>query len=411
ASVVANVTTQAIFRWIHHEVEYQAIFAVPDWVRFQHHALGWDQVANFIVLGIVCGIVGMVLTRTMYFTEEFFGRMKLSKLYRPALGAAVMGLLGVFYVMGFGWSRGVAKPIDLYQYPMPAFFGDGYGVIKQLLDGDFYLGGGTGALLALVASLIALKIVATCLTLGSGGSGGIIAPSLFLGAVTGATVGIVLRTTAWFPELQPEVYALVGMAAVLGAVVHAPLAGILILFDVTRDDKVMLPAMLATITATGFARLLFRDSIYTLSLRRRGVYVGGGIMGQLQRVTVEQIELEPATVVDVHDPLERVIETVLDKGVADVVALEDGQYAGMITSGDLQTALWQREAVPLLAVADLVRADIPCVRTSDDLASVLDALTRHDVIRLPVCLPQSPGRVIGLVSRVALLRRYQRAAG
>jgi CBS domain-containing protein len=134
-------------------------------------------------------------------------------------------------------------------------------------------------------------------------------------------------------------------------------------------------------------------------------------MGQLQRVTVEQIELEPATVVDVHDPLERVIETVLDKGVADVVALEDGQYAGMITSGDLQTALWQREAVPLLAVADLVRADIPCVRTSDDLASVLDALTRHDVIRLPVCLPQSPGRVIGLVSRVALLRRYQRAAG
>jgi CIC family chloride channel protein len=199
----------------------------------------------------------------------------------------------------------------------------------------------------------------------------------------------------------------VGMGAVLGAVVHAPLAGILILFDVTRDDKVMLPAMLATITATGFARLLFRDSIYTLTLRRRGVYIGGGVMGQLQRVTVEQVELEPVSLVDVGDSLQRVMEAVADQGVSDVVAVNNEKYAGMVTAGDLQTALWQREAIPLLTVADLLRSDIPIVRTTDDLASVLDLLSRHDVMRLPVCLPNSPGRVIGLISRVALLRRYQ----
>jgi CIC family chloride channel protein len=310
--------------------------------------------------------------------------------------------------MLFGWSRGLPKPFAFADYPMPAFFGDGYGVIRKFLDADLYTTSAVAPLLILVASLILLKVIATCLTLGSGGSGGIIAPCLFLGAATGATVGILLRQTGLFPQIQPEIYALVGMGAVLGAVVHAPLAGILILFDVTRDDKVMLPAMLSTIIATGFARLLFKDSIYTLSLRRRGVHIGGGVIGQLQRVTVEQIDLEPATMVAMDDPLQRVMDMVTDNGVSDVVAIEAGEYVGMITAGDLQTALWQREAIPLLTVADLVRSDVPIVRTTDDLASVLNTLSRHDVMRLPVCLPHSPGKVIGLISRVALLRRYQR---
>jgi len=167
--------------------------------------------------------------------------------------------------------------------------------------------------------------------------------------------------------------------------------------------------MLTTITATAFARLLFRDSIYTLSLRRRGVHVGGGVLGQLQRATVEEVDLEPAHLVDVQAPLAKVMETLADRGVADLVAVADhDHYAGMITATDLQTALWQREAIPLLTAADLLRPDVPLVKTSDDLASVLDALSRHDLTRLPVCLPHAPSRVIGLISRVALLRRYQR---
>src|SRR5205823_9552770 len=76
ASVVANVTTQGIFRWIHQEPEYQAIFAIPNWVKEQHRALGWDQVANFILLGLVCGVAAVALTRLMYWTEGAFARMR-----------------------------------------------------------------------------------------------------------------------------------------------------------------------------------------------------------------------------------------------------------------------------------------------------------------------------------------------
>jgi CIC family chloride channel protein len=411
ASVVANVTTQAIFRRLHHLTEYQAIFSLPGWVKESHVALGWDQVGNFVLLGLACGAIGVSLTRLMYATEGRFEWMRFPRALKPALGGALLGVLGVAYVMIFGWGLlKQEKPFHFADYPMPAFFGDGYGVIRQLLSADFYPHLGIGPVLLLVAALIPLKIAATCLTLGSGGSGGIIAPSLFLGAATGATLGIVLRSAGWWPGLQPEVYALVGMAAVLGAVVHAPLAAILILFDVTRDDRVMLAAMLATISATGFARALFRDSIYTLALRRRGVVVGGGGIGLLQRLTVEQVELEPAVVVRTGDPMGRVLDTMTDAGAGDLIVVDgDGRYAGMITARDLQTAMWEREAMPLLTVEDLVRRDVHPVSHADDLASVLDALARHDLSRLPVCLPGAEARVIGLVSRSALMRRYQRA--
>jgi CIC family chloride channel protein len=364
-----------------------------------------------VLLGLACGAIGVALTRLMYATESRFERMRFARALKPALGGALLGVLGVAYVMAFGWGlMKQEKPFAFADYPMPAFFGDGYGVIRQLLSADFYPHLGIGPVLLLVAALIPLKVLATCLTLGSGGSGGIIAPSLFLGAATGATLGIVLRSTGWWPALQPEVYALVGMAAVLGAVVHAPLAAILILFDVTRDDKVMLPAMLAAISATGFARALFRDSIYTLALRQRGVVVGGGGIGLLQRLTVEQVDLEPAVVVRTGDPMGRVLDTMAEAGAGDLIVVDgDGGYAGMISARDLQTAMWEREAMPLLTVEDLVRRDVQPVSHVDDLASVLDALARHDVSRLPVCLPGAEGKIIGLVSRSALMRRYQRA--
>lgn len=408
ASVVANVTTQAIYQRLHHEPEYNAIFFIPNWVREQHPGLDWGQVGNFILLGLVCGGVAVTFTRMMYRSEALFWKLKFPKVLKPALGGALLGTLGVAYVMVFGWMRGVPKPFEVSTYAMPAFFGDGYGVIRKLLDAEFYAQLAIGPVLVLVASLIVLKLVGTCLTLGSGGSGGIIAPSLFLGAASGACVGILLRQSGLFPFLQPEVYALVGMGAVLGAVVHAPLAGILILFDVTRDEKVMLPALLTTMTATAFARLLFKDSIYTLALRKRGVYVGGGTMGILQRTTVEQVELEPATIVSLKDPLTEVIGLVTDHGVGDVVVMGREGYVGMITARDIQMALWQREALPLLSVSDLVRTDLAPVRSSDDLAVVLDRLSRAEVTRLPVCLDGGQGQVIGMISRAALLRKYQK---
>jgi CIC family chloride channel protein len=409
SSVVANVTTQAIFSHIaaHRLAEARtlAIFSVPKDMTL---AFSWGEIPNFIILGLVCGIVAVTLTKCMKKTEEFFEHVTTPRFIRPAIGGGLLGVLGVAYIMIFGWLAGQQKPIPYGQYPMPAFFGDGYGFIQQLFGDDFYKNGQVSYLLSLLAFLCVAKIVGTCLTIGSGGSGGIIAPALFLGAVVGGFTGMVLQHLG-APQAQPGIYALVGMGAVLAAVVHAPLAAILILLDLTGDYPLAVPAMLASILATGTARRIYSESIYTMTLRERGLRTGGSAdQILLRRMSVEQVQLEPAPAIAPSDPFQRVLDLSSQMQVNNFPVLDkQGYYIGMLTEDDVNIALMEREAVPLLTVGEVMRHDIPFVRNTDDLGAVMDIFSRHEVDHLPVCLAQSPGKIIGLISRAGLMRCYQ----
>ncbi|MDP9175459.1 MAG: chloride channel protein [Planctomycetota bacterium] len=412
ASVIAQVTELLLFKVFHHAAEFHPIFNVsPDEIR-THEALQWGQVGNFVLLGIICGLVALSLIRLMNLGEHLFARLKVPKFLSPAIGGAILGVMGVGYVLVLGrWLLHVPKPVPFSTYPMPAFYGDGYGFIEALLHPDYHAyAADPGRILILLASLCVLKAIATVVTLSSGGSGGVIAPSLFLGATIGAVLGALLQKSGLFAEIHPEVYALVGMGAVLAAVVHAPLASILIVFEVTEDYKVMVPAMLACIIATGLARVMYRDSIYTLSLRSRGVRMGGTAdLTLLRRLNVEQVPLEPASIVRANDPLQKVLDLTVATGVTCfVVADEEGNYSGMVVGDDLQTAMLEHEAIPLLVVAEMMRRDLPLIKNSDDLATVMDAFSNYDVNFLPVTMRSRPKQVIGLISRSALMRRYQR---
>jgi CIC family chloride channel protein len=410
ASVIANVTTKVIFSRVFDE-HYEAIFALNPQQIGTNLDISFSQIPIYLGLGVLCGIVGVSLTRMMYFSERRLSLRKVPKALRPAVGGAAVGVMGVLYIVIFGWGLlHSSKPFAFEQYPMPAFFGDGYGVIRRLFEPDFYSHAtGPQHVILLLAFLCIAKVLATCLTLSTGGSGGIIAPSLFLGATAGGLLGLLLQRSGIYHAAQPEVCAMVGMAAVLAAVVHAPLASILILSDLTHDYKIVLPAMLATIIATGVARLIFRDSIYTLTLRLRGVRVGASAdLTLLRRLNVEQIPLEPAIILQSRDPFQRVVDLISEGGAADFAVVdESGEYQGMVTTEEIQIALIDREAVPLLLVQDVMRRDVPIVNSSDDLAVTLDIFSRHEVEHLPVCISRTPAKVIGLLSRHALMRRYQ----
>ena len=455
ASVVANVTTKGIFE-LRHET-YAAIFAMPAWEVSSQAELSWSHMGFFALLGLICGIVGVTTTRLMNWSEHAFSRMPVPRWLRPALGGALVGILGVLYVIIFGWILlGRAKPIAFEHYPLPAFYSDGYGVVRQLLRSGpgedtrpsepaaatspagwhgrvlspappgprptpaasasppaglrgFYAQHSVRMLLALLGSLCVLKLIATCLTLSSGGAGGIIAPSLFMGSTAGGCLGVVLFATGY--HVAPNVYALVGMGAVLSAVVHAPIASILILLELTQDYKIILPAMLATVIAAGVARLIFRDSVYTIALRGRGVRVGtAGELVLLRRLCVEQVPLEPAACIRTDEPLAAALKMIQETGAGSLVVLDERQqYCGMLAGDDLRPVLFDREAVPLLLVRDLLRPEIPLVTVATDLARVLDLFSLHDVDRLPVAITKDSARGIGLLSRSALIRRYQRA--
>jgi CIC family chloride channel protein len=265
-------------------------------------------------------------------------------------------------------------------------------------------------ILLLLAFLCLIKILATCISLSSGGSGGIIAPSLFIGAAGGGFLGLLLKQTGWFSNINPQVYALVGMGAVLAAVVHAPLASIIILFELTADYRITLPAMLATVVATGVARLVFQDSIYTQSLRMRGIKWGSASdLSILRRIIVEQVELTPSTVLQPGDPAQRLFDLISEVGTAVFVVIDEkAAYKGMVVADEINMALLQPDALPLMIVEELMRTDIPTVKSTDDLATVFDVFSRLEVSHLPVCLSQNPDKVIGLISRAALMRAYQK---
>jgi CIC family chloride channel protein len=362
------------------------------------------MVGNSLILGILCGLVGVSLTRLMYFAEARFAKLVPSRALRPAIGGAMLGVLGILYVVVFGWLIfGQHKPIAFKDYPMPAFYGDGYGFIQVVLNGELFHRATPAKIFILLLFLVPAKLLGTTITLGSGGSGGVIAPALFLGAVTGGLTGLAMGSGT------PELYAILGMSAVLAALVHAPMASIVILLELTNSSTVVLPAMLATITATVVARFILTDSIYTLALRRRGLRTGSAAESSLlHRLTVEQVELAPTTPLKLDEPFQRILDLMRASGATDFAVLDkQGLYCGMVLAEDIREALVEREAIPLLTVEEIVQTDIPMVTTADDLAKTMEVFATHEVGHLPVCFPGAPGRVIGLISRSGLMLRYQ----
>ena len=346
----------------------------------------------FMILGLLCALAAVMFIRALYFTEDVADRIKIPELLKPALGALGLGLTGMIYV----WA--------MQSREMPGFFGNGYPAI-QATRGRGLLEMSVGGLVL----LFALKLLATCLTLGSGGSGGVFAPSLLMGATLGGALGILLTKLGLIDASSVSVYALVGMAALVAGTTHAPLTAIVMLYEITREPKVILPVMFAAIVATAGARLLLTDSIYTLKLRRRGVRIGTVTdLTILRRVTVEDVARQEANCVHTGDPLQRLIDMAGQTDAVDFVVIdEQGVYQGMVTGHDVRTALLQPEAVSLLVVGELLRSGVPTVTPRETLDVVLDKFARCDVESLPVASPSDSTRVDGLITRQAVMFSYQ----
>lgn len=351
-----------------------------------------SELPFFLVLGVICAIAATAFTKSLYYTEDLSDRLALWEPLKPVLGALGLGLSGVAYV----WVCGTQE--------MPRFFGNGYPAIEAVISGDVL-----EMTVVFLLALFALKLLATCLTLGMGGSGGVFAPSLMMGGCIGGAFGLGLHTAGWIPDQGVSAYALVGMAAVVAGTTHAPLTAIVILYEITREPKVILPVMFAAIIATAGAQLLLRDSIYTLKLRRRGVRIGSfSDLTILRRITVEEVDRLPVQFFKSADPLQELIDHAGDTEAVDFVVIDDhGVYLGMVAGRDVRTALLEPESVSLLLVGELMRPTVPTVTPRETLDVVLNKFARHDLDSLPVVSTDDESRVVGLLSRKAVIQHYQ----
>ncbi len=326
-------------------------------------------------LGLVAALVGVAFIRVLYGSEDLADRIwRGPEWLRPAAGGVLLGLLLL---------------------ALPQLYGVGYPPLEQAIRGH-------DAVLLLLA-LLCGKILATSLTIGIGGSGGVFAPSLFMGAMLGSAYGAGVHHLLPGSTAAAGAYGLVGMGAVFAAAARAPITAVIIIFELTGDYRIVLPLMFAIALAAGLSSRLSRDTIYTLKLRRRGIDVMRGRRANpMQLLTVAQAMEPLPEAVPVGTPLNEVIRRLSHAGVDGLPVIdEQGAYRGTVTAHEVEQAMREddRDAV----ADDLARAG----RTLAPGESLEDALGALLQLRsgAPVVDPAT-GAPVGWLTQLGLLRAY-----
>jgi len=344
-----------------------------------YHVINHFAVLFMLTLGVVMAFVAWLYTSGLTFSEDLFARLPLQFWQKGLLGGLLVGLLGLI---------------------LPQVLGVGYPVMHAALLGSLGLG--------LLLVLFAAKLVATLLTIGAGGSGGVFAPSLFIGGMAGGAFGALLHAIS--PSLAPfpEIYAVAGMAAMFAAAAQAPFVAITILLEITGDYRLTAPVMAAAAISYGLYRLFTPYSMYTVRLSRRGIVIlRGQDVRPTDQVTVRsQVDRMQQRRISASMPSSDAYEflTASDRPFA-LVTDDDGTVLGLLTLVELVHAL----DAPGSAERP-VREFLPPMPRPIEADASLDAALRqlgqYDMDALPVT---DQGRVIGVISRGAVLRGYRQA--
>jgi CIC family chloride channel protein len=339
---------------------------------------GWELL-HYLLMGLLIGLASALFILALRGTERAFDRLPLQEWAKPALGFALVGLIGVRF---------------------PHVFGNGYDTVNLVLRETLPLG--------LVLFLPFLKVAATALTVGSGGSGGLFTPTLFVGSVLGSIYGSWCH--ALFPDTTapPGAYALVGMGAMIAGTTQAPLTAILTIFELTGDYEILLPLMFACTVATIVGRLLHRESIYTEVLAERGVRVGGRMEELvMDAIQVRDVMRQGARPVHRDDRLEDVVKRLLAEGRKELFVIgDDDRFLGTITLAELSDYLGRPDALREARAADVLYADVPVLTESDRLSEAIGRWSQVSRDRLPVIDAPETRRYVGELSAGDIITLY-----
>lgn len=340
------------------------------------------ELPMYLFLGLFCALVGITFTKILYRIEDLFDEIKFPDYLKGIIGGLILGIGSLVF---------------------PQILGVGYGAIDMALMQQMAWW--------LLLILVPVKILATSITIGSGGSGGIFAPSLFLGAMAGGFFGAVVHQL--FPGLtaSPGAYSIVGMGAVVSATTHGPLAAILILFEMTGDYKIILPLMLSCIIAAIAAGQLMRDSIYTLKLIRRGVDIKEGKeVNVLKSMRVKEVMNPNVETITEALPLEQMSEVISKSKFNSFPVLDaKNQLIGILSFNDYNEAIFDEHLKDLVVAKDLATTDLVTVSLDDNLYTALEKISLKDFAVLPVVSEADPLRLEGVISRRDIIGAYNKA--
>jgi len=339
----------------------------------------------YLFLGLFAGLVGILEIKSLYGTEDLFDRIKLHPVLKPVLGGLILGVIGLF---------------------LPHIFGIGYETVSNIVNQ--HLGMEGLGLLGFLLLLSLAKVAALSLTLGSGGSGGVFAPSLFIGAAFGGAFGILVNMA--FPGITAPypAYALVGMAAVFSASSRATLTSIIMLFEMTRDYNIILPLMFACVVADIVAWLLYPNTIYTEKLSRRGLRIAQEMeVNVLKTRYVGEVMSRKVETIPQETPLHEVRDRILKTGHQGFPLVDgEGKLVGIITGRDVMGAIKKDKNIPAITVA---RRELVVAYPDETLDVVWERMGQRDIGRLPVVARKDPQKLVGFLTKGDLIR-FRRTA-
>jgi CIC family chloride channel protein len=366
ASVSASVVSR-LFLGDHPAFSVPAYELVSNW-----------ELLMYLGLGVAAAFAALLFVRALYFSEDVFDRWKIPGWVKPPIAGVAIGLIGYF---------------------LPQVLGTGFSALDSVLRGELGLW--------LLVALVFAKVAATSLTLGSGFSGGVFAPALFIGAMLGGSYGKIMHVL--FPTITASsgAYATVGMAAVFAGAARAPVTAIVILFEMTLDYKIMLPLMFATVVATLLAARFEPESIYTLKLVHRGIDFLGKRASRLHPIGVSEAmtSLNEAGVVDQDLSLGDLRNYFQESGHRGAAVLDArGRLVGVVTMSDLERALVD-EKTPA-TVADIRSREIVTAYADETLDEVVKQAGMLEVGYIPVVTREKPKVPVGMLLRSDIIRAY-----
>lgn len=352
------------------------------------------DVLHFIVFGVACGLVSAHFTRMYMWLTDLFLKIKKQRV-RWILGT--IGLGGLIFLF-------------------PSLYGEGYEAVNSCLAGDVnyifdsstfreFKSNGM-AMLGIVLAIVVLKVVATSITLGAGGVGGIFAPTLF----TGVHLGFLYATTVnmlGIAKLSVSNYALIGMAGLIAAVLHAPLTAIFLIADITNGYELLVPLMIVSTISYATVRIFHSDSVYTVQLRKRGELLTHDMDHNiLTLMSLESLVEEDFIVIKPEDKLRALVANI-SKSRRNIfpVVNDNGELVGIVHLDHVREIMFQPDEYDNVVVSSLMISDLsPVDFDKDGLKEVAAKFHQLGLFNLPVI---ARGRYVGFVSRSRVFSQYQ----
>lgn len=334
----------------------------------------------YLALGVTCALFGFVYVKTFYGMRDSFRKLPLANWLKPALGGLLLGILALF---------------------VPQVLGSGYGWVQAALYGKMALW------IMLVVALA--KVVATGLTISSGGSGGVFAPSLVIGAMLGGTFGATAEIL--FPTLvqDPRAYVLVGMAGFFAGVANAPIATLIMVSELTGNYGLLAPLMLVCVIAMIVMR---KNSIYEKQVMSRfdsPAHLGDFVIDILEGIKIKSLAHKgrKPTLIPEGTTLPQILNKIAPaKTTYYPVVDENDMMSGIFSMTDIRRILNEDIPPTLIIAEDIATRNVITAKPDEDLTSVMKKLTARNLDEIPVVDAEMPKKVLYMMSRRTLLAHY-----